>query len=416
MPDILILRNRNFRLLFSAAGIANLGDGVGALALPWLATLLTRDPFLIAAVGAAQRLPWFLLAIPAGVLIDRSDRRAMMVRADVFRTIIAFAIVALILSGGGAPPAGPAPILALAGLAFLLGCAEVLRDNAAQTALPSVVDRADLEAANGQIWSVERIAGSFVGPPLAGLLIALAVPVPFAFSALTFALAAWIVWCMALPRRAPVARLPRFLHDLREGVAWLLANRLILQLALMLGVLNLIAAMAEAALTLYAQQVLGLTAVGYGLLLTAAAAGGVAGGLSGPALARRFGAGRVVLLALVLFPVPYAVFWLGHSPALAAVALFAETSAGLMWNVVTVSLRQRLIPDRLLGRVNSLYRFFGWGMMPIGALLGGAVVTLAEPSLGREAALRLVYLVATAGMGGMLAYGAAFLRLDGVGR
>ncbi len=411
--DMLLTRNRNYRLLFSATAVSNLGDGISALAFPWLATLLTRDPLLIGLVAAAGKLPWLLFAIPAGAITDRADRRALMVRADVFRLLLTVGVIALILSTPALPLVGSALpyILALSGLAFLLGSAEVLRDNAAQTVLPSIVPKTDLENANGQLWSVEQITGQFIGPPVAGFLIALAIPLPFGVDAVTFALAAWLVWCIALPKRPPRTATTSLRAEMAEGWAWMKAHPLILQLALMLGIVNFVSIMGLTILVLYSQEILGLGAAGHGILLTAGAAGGVVGGLICPPLIKRLGTQRGIWLAMALFPLPFVTMWLTSNPWIVAIALFVEMIGALQWNVITVSLRQRVIPDELLGRVNSLYRFFGWGAMPLGAFAGGALVALLEPGFGREAALRGVYLIAALGMGAMFAYGLARLRL-----
>lgn len=408
---MLIRRNRNYRLLFSAAAVSSLGDGISLLALPWLATLITRDATLIALITAAGHLPWLIFALPAGVLVDRVDRRRIMLGTDIASCLLSFGIVGLALQG----PAlhGPALpwIAALCGFTFLLGAAQVLHENAAQTALPALVAPADLEQANSQIWSVEEVMKSFAGPPLAGLLIAAAVPAPFAFDALSFALAAWAIWRLSMPLRQALPARADFLRDLREGIAWLRAHRPILQLALMLGALNFIGTMATTILVLFAQEILGLGAARYGLLLAAGALGGVLGGMIAPLVARRLGAHRTLMLSLLLMPLPYVTLWLAKSVALAAAALFVEVVAGMLWNVVTVSLRQRLIPDALLGRVNGLYRFLGWGVMPAGALTGGALVDWLGALRGRQAALHEVYLIAALGMGALLLYAARALRL-----
>jgi len=164
-------------------------------------------------------------------------------------------------------------------------------------------------------------------------------------------------------------------------------------------------------LILFSQQILGLSGFGHGLLLTAEAAGGVLGGLIGPMIVARLGKTLSLALALVLIPPGFLAISLTATTAIVAFALFATMFAGLLWNVVTDSCRQRLIPDALLGRVNSIYRFFGWGMMPIGAVAAGAIVTLAEPHLGRELALRAPFALAALGCFGLLGYGAAKLRL-----
>lgn len=408
----LLIGNRSFRLLFSASAVSNLGDGISALAFPWLATLITRDPALIALVAFATRLPWLLFAIPAGVLTDRADRRRLMVQADILRLILTAGVIGLIMAIPALPVADhPGRAIAvLSGLAFLLGAAEVVRDNAAQTVLPSIVPKSDLERANGQLWSVEQVMGAFVGPPLAGVLIAVAVPAPFVVDALSFGLAAWLIWMIALPPRiAPPRR--ALLVEIREGWAWMRAHVTILRLAIMLGLINAMFTMSLTVLVLLSQEVLGLGAVGHGVLLTAGAAGGVLGGLLGPMVVARIGGQRAVLLALAAFPLPFAILAVTANAYVAGLALFAETMAGMLWNIVTVSYRQRRIPDDLLGRVNSLYRFFGWGMMPVGALAGGVLVSLFEPGLGRDLALRVPFALGAAGSVAMLVYGALRLRL-----
>lgn len=407
----LIRENRNFRLLMSGAGVANLSDGIGALAFPWMATLITTDPRALAIVAFATRLPWLLWALPVGVWTDRADRQKMMVRADFARMALALAVVALIVAG---PRDGGQVVLMIAGLsalAFMMGTAEVFRDNAAQTALPSIVHKDRLEEANGQIWSVEQVMGQFVGPPLAGLLIAMAVPAPFLFEALGFALAAFAVWAIAFPTRGIIAERLGFWVEMRAGWTWIKQHKVILQLALILGGLNAAHMAGFTVLVLFSQEVLGLGAVGYGMLLTAGAAGGVAGGLLCPWVAARLGSSRSLWVALALMPLPFLGLYFTSQVWVAASLLFLETFVAVLWNVVTVSYRQRMIPDALLGRVNSIYRFFGWGMMPIGALAGGWIMAFAEPSMGREDALRLVFVLCAGVFVALFAYGIARLRL-----
>ena len=392
---MLLARNRDFRLLFSASAISNLGDGISALAFPWLATLVTRDPVLIGAVAAAARLPWLLFSVPAGVVVDRADRRRLMVRADLLRAGLSVGVIALIASAGpplpDGAPAATAAALALASLAFLLGTAEVVRDNAAQTVLPSIVAPGDLERTNGQMWSAESVLNTFVGPPLAGFLIALAVPLPFAVDAVSFALAAWLVWAIALPPAAAAIRAP-FVSEMRQGWRWLRAHPTLLRLALVLGGLNICSTAALTLLVLVAQDVMGLGAPGYGLVLSVAAAGAVAGGLGGPWLAARIGGTASLILGVGAMAAGHLVLWAAPSPAILAAGLAVEAAGGTLWNVVTVSYRQRAIPGEILGRVNALYRFFGWGAIPLGALAAGAAVAAMEPALGREGALRAPYL------------------------
>lgn len=411
MQATLLRVNRDYRLLFSASAVSNLADGISMVAIPWLATLLTSDPLLISMIAVAQRMPWLLFALPVGVWTDRSDRRLLMVRADLARLALMICAVAMISATTALPQpadAGMTGIFSLAVIAFLLGCAEVVRDNAAQTILPSLVAPGDLEHANGQMWSAEQVTGQFIGPPLAGLLITAGIAFPFGLDAGFYAVSALLIWLIVLPPRKPSGTFA-FWPALRQGLGWMRHNRMILRLALMLGIINAVFIGGMTILVLYAQEVLQLSAAAYGILLTCGAAGGVLGGLASPWLARRLGARKSLVLALCTFALFNLVLGLSGSVPLVAVGLFFEAAAGMLWNVVTVSYRQRLIPDELLGRVNSVYRFFGWGAMSFGALAAGLLVTLAEPALGRIAALHLPYLVGAAISTVLALYG--FFRL-----
>lgn len=414
---MLLVRNRNYRLFFSAAGISNLGDGISALAFPWLATLITRDPFLIGLVAAAQRLPWLLFALPAGVVTDRVNRQSLMVRADLFRMVLTFGVVAMVLSAPPLPLADHAQgaytlIAGLAAAAFLLGTAEVFRDNAAQTAMPQVVDKSDLEVANGQLWSIEQIMGQFIGPPLAGLLIALAIPLPFLFDAATFGIAALLLWWLTM-RDVPLApQTASFRAQFMEGARWIRGHSVILTFAVMLSALNFATFGMLAILVLFSQEVLGLSATGHGLLLAAGAGGAVIGSLMGPKLVKTIGARNVILSALAIIAPAFLVVGLTSTAAIAGAGLMSLWGAGMIWNVVTVSLRQRVIPPELLGRVNAIYRFFGWGSIPLGALTMGAVVAISEPGLGRGMALRLPFLIASLIALALLAYALIKVKLD----
>ncbi|MGR3541636.1 MAG: MFS transporter [Hasllibacter sp.] len=404
---MLLTRNRNFRLLFSASAVTNLGDGISALAFPWLATLLTDDPFLIGAVAAARTLPWLLVSVPVGTLVDRADRRRVILGADAARTLLTMAVVALAV-GVPAGTGDAGPVLTLAALAFALGLAEVLRDNAAQSFLPQIVARADLEDANGQLWSAEEVATKFLGPPLAGLLIAWSVPAPFLVDAATFAVAAAMVWLIAAAPAAPRAR-AGFWRETRQGLAWLRANPFLLRLALLLGAINFTFAMPVAMFVLLMREGLGLAAPQVGVLLACGAGGGALGGVLGGRIVRRFGPTRCARAATVLF-VAEAALPLTGVPALVALGLFATAFGSILWNIVTVSYRQRTIPPDLLGRVNGIYRWIGWGAIPLGAVAAGALVAALEGPLGRSAALWAPWWIASAAALAIAAYAFAALR------
>lgn len=400
-------RLRNFRLLFASTTVTNLGDGVMAVAVPWLATLLTPDPVLIGLVAGARTLPWFLLSLPAGVITDRFDHRRLLVVADGLRIALTLALLVLALT---ATP-GTGPVLGMAALAFLLGSAEVLRDNTAQTFVPTVVGREQLERANGSLWAGEQLAGQFIGPPLAGVLIGVSVALPFGLHAGLLATGVALIAAMALPRRAPQPDRPSLLASLREGLGWLWRAVMLRRLAWLLGGFNFIGYGFEAVLVLYGQRVLGLGAVGFGALLTGTACGALLATLIGPAILRRVSPTQAIVFGMGSFSAVCGVLAVGPPLWVVAAALAVNGFCGMLWNIAQVSYRQRHIPAPLLGRVNSAFRFVGTGPAAFGAFAFGALIGWAEPA-GEIAAVLLPYAVA-AGIGAVLTVYAAFrLRLE----
>ncbi len=398
----------NYRKVFTATVISNLGDGVSAVGYPWLASAVTRNPMLIAATGIVQRLPWLVFTLPAGVITDRVDRRRLIVTMDVIRGLITVAVSVAVLGWGGHLPkpdqltsvtgtrVGLYLVLTLA--ALLLGCAEVLRDNSAQTILPSVVAQGDLERANGRMWSAEMAANTFVGPPLGSLLISAAFFLPFAFDAVSFFAAAGLVSLLVGQFRAhhggddAPLRLP-WRTELADGFRWLWHHRLLRTLALTLGPMNMIGSLSTATLVLYAQEVLHTTPLEFAIMGVGGAVGGIVGGITTPRITRRFGTGPTLWLTLIAGVIGPLVIGLVPWWPIVLIMFAVEMTVGMAWNVITVSLRQEIIPPHLLGRVNSVYRFFGWGMMPIGMAIGGATVAVVGWHWSRDTALTAPWFV-----------------------
>lgn len=398
--------------LWTASVVSNLGDGVAGVAYPWLASAVTRDPLQIALIGVANRLPWLLFTLPAGVITDRLDRRKLIVAMDAFRFLLTLTVAVIVFAGragfaspeeiaagSAAPPPGALGYLLMLYVASLLfGFAEVLRDNAAQTLLPAIVDKQLLEKANGRMWGAEMVMNSFVGPPLGGLLIAASFSLPFFFDAGTFAIGAALIFLISgsFRARAPDSSPVAWRTEISEGVRWLWNHQLLRSMAIVLGIMNGMLSMAMATYVLFVQEILGLEAAQFGLLLTAGAAGGVLGSLLAAKLSLKLGSGIALFTTLAGEAVTMAITG-GTSSAVVVWSMFAIGSfLGVLWNVITVSLRQTIIPDRLLGRVNSVYRLFGWGMMPVGMLLGGAIVTVTESLAGRSIGLRMPFYVGAA--------------------
>ena len=406
----------NYWKLWSASVISNLGDGVALFAYPWLASAVTRDPILIAAIAVSQRLPWLLFSLPAGVITDRVDRRKIMVSMNLFRTALTASVALIVLwqssllpapdavAGGGEATTNWIVYGTLLVSALLFGMAEVLYDNSAQTILPAMVAPEGLERANGNLWSAEMVANSFVGPPLGSLLIAVMFALPFISDAGTFAVSAVLLFTMSgkftVERdRAELDEKVDWWGEIKEGVRWLWDNQLLRVMAIVLGLSNALTMMVFATFVLFAQEVLQVTAFVFAILGASAALGGVLGGLLSPRISERIGSGPSLTVTFVVGILTSLIIGLTSSWVVAFVGFVAFTFAATLWNVVTVSFRQTIIPDDLLGRVNSVYRFFAWGMMPIGLALGGLTVAATETVSGsRELALRMPWLVSAAGL------------------
>jgi MFS family permease len=420
---------RDYWRLWSASGMTNLGDGLMTVAVVWLASALTRDALLVSLVALTSRLPWLLFSLPAGVITDRYDRRLLVAWTDTGRFVVvaAFGVFVLLTegglptpeqlaAGGGAPASATALLVGLYAMSFLVGCAEVVRDNAAQTLLPSLVDQRLLERANGRLWGVEVTANNFVGPPLAGVLMGLALAVPFLFNAGLLAAGALLLFTLSgtyRPRGVPAgAGRIAWRAEIGTGLRWLWGNPVLRALALLLGALNLASAMIISLLVLYTQDVLGLfEGWQFGLVLTGSATGALLGSLLAERIIASVGEGRCLVGSITVMGVGLALFGLVPVTAVVWLSGAAIGVAIVVWNVITVSLRQRVIPDHLLGRVNAVYRFFGWGTLSVGTLLGGLVVVGLEPVLGREWALRLPFLLAGAAHLPMLVF--AWGRVNG---
>jgi MFS family permease len=303
------------------------------------------------------------------------------------------------LAAGGSPPDNATQLLALLCLAaLLLGFAEVVRDNAAQTLIPSIVDKTQLEKANGRLWAAETTMNNFVGPPLAGVLLAVALAAPFFLNAGLLAIGAALVFALAGSYRpkgqTPAGRIA-WRAEIGEGFRWLWRHQLLRALALLLGAMNMLSSLALVLVVLFAQEILGLfDGWGFGLVLTGVATGAVIGSVLADRVSTRLTPGTSLFVAMIGMGVGMTTVGLVSSAILFWLIGVGTGFMIVLWNVITVSLRQRIVPDHLLGRVNSVYRFFGWGTISLGTALGGVVVAVAEPWLGREWALRLPFLLA----------------------
>ncbi|MEU8358368.1 MFS transporter [Nonomuraea sp. NPDC048882] len=351
--------------LWWATGVNGVGDGAFAAAVPLLAVTVTRDPRLVSIVSAATYLPWLLLSLPAGALVDRHDRVALMWRAQALQAVIVAGIAILAAYGR-------IDIPVLATCAFGLGAGAVVFGNAAQATLPDIVPEPLLHQANGYQQTITTVGAQFAGPPLGSLLFAVAVALPFGVDAASFALSAALL--ATLPRRGRERTEPPPMRTaIADGLRWLIRHKLLRTLAVLLGVNTFCFQLGNVSLVLLATQTLRLDHPGYGLLLAGAAIGSLLGGLVSAHLARTMGELPALLTALITNVIIFVGIGLSPNAIVLGALLAANGFVITLWSIVTVSLRQRIVPSELLGRVNSVYRMLGWGLIPLGALAGGLV-------------------------------------------
>jgi predicted MFS family arabinose efflux permease len=382
----------DFWRLWSASTVSNLGDGVRMSALPLLAAGLTHDPRAVSLVVAAEGLPWLLFALPAGAMVDRWDRKRVL-----FAVNLARAAVLALLTAAVAADAVSIPLLLA--MAFAVGSAETFADSAAQAALPAVVPAAQLERANGRLYAGMVVAGAFAGPPIGSALFVLAAAWPFGADAAICALAAVLLFGMRANLTVPAEERSRgrLLGQIGEGLRWLWRHQQLRVICLLLTLWNLVETALFAIVVLWALEVLRLPEASYGVLLTGLAVGGVAGSLLAERLSRKIGPARGMAASIAGTAVGYAGMGLTRHGVVAFFLLLLVGCAAFAWNVLSASFRQAVVPTRLQGRVNSAYRFATWGIVPVGAALGGLTADrfgLQAPFLGAAVLLGVAGIVA----------------------
>ncbi len=360
----------SFWRLWTSSGLSNLADGVLKVVLPLVALRFTDSPILVAGVSIALGLPWLLCALPAGALADRFDRRRAMVGANLVRGTLLLGLATALFLGSGS-------IWLLYAVAFLVGTAETLYDTSAQSILPQMVRRDQLSGANGRLYAVELTANQFVGPPLGGALVAVSVALAFLTPAALWVAALGVLLLVRgrfrVERTGPATTMRA---DIAEGLRFLWRRRLLRSFAVMVGVSNFATSATFAVFVLYAVgpgSPMGLTEPAFGVLLTATAVGSLLGSFVAEWCERVVGRARSLWLTVLTFALLVGVPGLTANAWLVGLGFFVGGVGITVWNVIVVSLRQRVTPDALLGRVNSVFRLLAWGTMPLGAAAGGLI-------------------------------------------
>lgn len=356
-----------FRWLLASAFVNNVGDGIALAAGPLLVASLTRDAFLVSMALFSQWLPALLFGVIGGVAADRFERRRMVVVVDLGRAVVLVVLVVAIVAGS--VDVG----LVLVAL-FILGTAETFADSASSTLLPSVVERVDLGVANARMQGAFLLTNQLVAPPIGAFLFAIGMALPFAASAAAVALGAVLISRIAGSLRSERAEVAGVWADMREGFRWLLGHPPMRTLALTILTFNVTYGAAWSVLVLYARDRLGMAEVGFGLLITATAVGGIIGILSYGWLERRFRLGNIMRVGLLIETGTHLALALTTTPAIALLTLVVFGSHAFVWGTTSNVVRQRAVPNELLGRVTGIYRVAIVGGLVIGAPIGGVLV------------------------------------------
>jgi MFS family permease len=360
---------RGFRWLLASSWTTNLGDGIALAAGPLLVASLTSDPFLVSLAALLGWAPPLIFGLTAGVLADRLDRRLVVMIADGFRAVVLALLVVAI--AGGHIGIG----LALAAIG-LLTTAEVFADTTASTLLPMLVHRDDLALANARLQTGFITFNQLAGPTIGAVLFAAGRAWPFGTQGLLVAFGVLLVSRVALPphRRDP-EHVGSVRHDIAEGIRWTVRHPAVRTLALTILVFNVTFGAAWSVLVLYARDRLGLGAIGYGVLTTVSAAGGLLGTAAYGWITRRVSLGDVMRIGLVIETLTHLGLALTRSPWVAAAIFFVFGAHAFIWGATSTTVRQRAVPTELQGRVGSVYMIAVFGGLVVGSAVGGVLAT-----------------------------------------
>ena len=354
-----------FRWLLASSWSSNLGDGISLAAGPLLVASQTDDAFLVALAALLQWLPQLLFGLYAGALSDRLDRRLIVVTVDVMRAIVLAAIAASIMTG-------MVSIAVVLIALFLLGTAEVFADNSSQTLLPMLVRRNDLALANSRIQAGFITVNQLAGPPIGAALFAVGMAWPFVGQAILVAAGAALVSRVALPDHGrSQERATAIRHDIAAGFGWVRHHAAVRTLVLTIFTFNITFGAAWSVLVLYATQRLGVGEIGFGLLTTVSALGGLLGALTYGWITRRVSLGNIMRIGLIIETLTHLGLAITTVPAVAMAIFFAFGAHAFVWSTTSVTVRQRAVPSELQGRVGSVNTVGVFGGLVIGSALGG---------------------------------------------
>ena len=361
---------RSFRWLLGSSWLSNVGDGMTLAAAPLLVASETRDPFLVALAVVLQRVPWPLFGLLAGVVADRVDRRLIIVRVQLARGVVLGALGAMIL-------ADRVDVTAVLVAMFVLGTLETFADTTTTTLLPMIVEPRDLPIGNARIMAGMVTFNQLVGPPLGAALFATHRAAPFIAEGVCLFVAAGLAGRMQLPAHGvDKASRSRVRREIGEGFRWLWGNPAVRTLSITIVTFNVTYGAAWSVLVLYAIERLRTGEIGFGLLSTAVAVGGLVGTFIYGALTRRFSLGDLMRAGLLIETFTHLALALTTTAWLALLIMFVFGAHAFVWGTTSTSIRQRAVPTALQGRVSSVYLIGVQGGIVVGSILGGLIAGL----------------------------------------
>lgn len=331
---------------------------------PLLVASQTQDPFLVSMALLSEYLPVLLFGVLGGAAADRFDRRRMVVVVNVVRALVLGGLVVVIVTG-------TVNIAVVLVVLFILGTAETFADSASSTLVPGLVARGDLGIANARMQGAFLLTNQLLTPPIGAFLFAVGMALPFATNAACFALGAVLISRVVTGPRSRTGKRSGLRAEMVEGIRWLVAHPPMRTLALTIFTFNITYGAAWSVLVLYAGERLGMNEVGFGLLTTAVAVGGIIGILSYGRLERRFSLANIMRVGLVIETCTHLVLALTTSPMIALATLVVFGAHAFVWGTTSTVVRQRAVPDELLGRVTGVYRVAIVGGLVVGTPLGG---------------------------------------------
>lgn len=368
---------RPYRWLLSAAWTANVGDGIALAAGPLLVASQTDSAMLVATAALLQRLPWLLFGLWAGALADRLDRRRVVMIANALRVLVVAVLCGAIVTG-------TVNITVVLATMFLYGVAEVFADTTSQTLLPALVPRKFLSTGTHRLQAGFLTCNQLIGPPVGAFLFSLGAVFPFLAQVVVVAMAIVLVSRIASSpapegapgldaHRVPGAARSHVRREIGEGLRWILGSPPVRTLALVILVFNVTWAASWSVLVLWSRDHLGMTEVGFGLLTTASAIGGLVGTTLYSRLERRFSVVSIMRVCLAIEVVMHLGLAFTRQGWIAIAIMFVFGAYAFVWGTISMTTRQRAVPQRFQGRVGSVHMICVFAGLVLGQFLGGLI-------------------------------------------